>query len=42
MEARIEKNLQLARRALDRIPTQDPQARALLEALLDAQKSRVL
>ncbi len=41
MEARIEKNLDLARKALDRIPTKDPEARALLEALLDAQRSRV-
>ena len=41
MEARIEKNLDLARRALDRIPAKDPEARLLLEALLDAQRSRV-
>ncbi len=41
MEARILKNLDLARKALDRIPTKDPEARGLLEALLDAQRSRV-
>ncbi len=41
MEARIEKNLDLARKALDRIPSKDPEARALLEAMLDAQRSRV-
>lgn len=41
MEARIQKNLDLARKALDRIPSKDPLARALLDALLDAQRSRV-
>ncbi len=41
MEARIEKNLDLARKALDRISAQDSEARALLDALLDAQRSRV-
>ena len=41
MEARIEKSLDLARRALDRIPAKDADARALLETLLDAQRSRV-
>ena len=41
LEARIEKNLALARKALDRLPVKDPEARALLEALLDAQRSRV-
>ena len=41
MEARIEKNLDLARKALDRIPSKDPDAHALLEALLDAQRSRI-
>jgi len=41
MEARIQKNLQLAREALYRTPSKDSQARALLETLLDAQKSRV-
>jgi geranylgeranyl pyrophosphate synthase len=41
MEARIEENLTLARRALDRLPTRDPSARAVLEALLDAQRIRV-
>ena len=41
VEARIEKNLGLARRALERLPSGDLGARALLEALLDAQRSRV-
>ncbi len=41
MEARIEKNLDLARKALARIPAKDSEARAFLEALLDAQRSRV-
>ena len=41
MEARIDKNLELARKALDRLPGEDPEARALLEALLDAQRSRI-
>lgn len=41
MQARIEKNLDLAGRALGRIPSKDPGARALLETLLDAQRSRV-
>ena len=41
MEARIEKNLDLARKALDRLPAKDSEARALLEALLDVQRSRV-
>ncbi|HLE54218.1 MAG TPA: polyprenyl synthetase family protein [Thermoplasmata archaeon] len=41
MQARIEKNLLLARKALYRIPSKDAQARAFFEALLDAQKSRV-
>lgn len=41
MEARIEKNLDLARKSLDRIPAKDPEARTLLDALLDAQRSRV-
>lgn len=41
MEMRIEKNLDLARKALDRLPAKDPEARALLEVLLDAQRSRV-
>lgn len=40
MEARIEENLRLARSALDRIPARDPEARAFLDALLDAQRSR--
>jgi geranylgeranyl pyrophosphate synthase len=41
MEARIEKNLDIARKALDRLPSKDPEARALLDALLDAQRFRV-
>ncbi len=41
VEARIEKSLDLARKALDRIPSQDPEARVLLEGLLEAQRSRV-
>jgi geranylgeranyl pyrophosphate synthase len=41
MEARIEKNLSLARGALDRIPVRDPEARAVLDALLEAQRIRV-
>ncbi len=41
MQVRIEKNLRLARKALYRIASKDPQARAFFEALLDAQKSRV-
>ncbi len=41
MQARIETNILLARRALDRIPSRDPQARAVLESLLDAQRVRV-
>ncbi len=41
MQARIEKNLDLAREALARIPAKDAEARGLLEALLDAQRSRV-
>ncbi len=41
MQARIQKNLQLARKALYRIPSKDPVARAFFEALLDAQASRV-
>lgn len=40
-EARIEDNLLLARASLDRIPTRDPEARALLDALLEAQRTRV-
>ncbi len=41
MESRIEKNLDLAHGALERIPVQDSEARDLLEALLEAQRSRV-
>src|SRR5467141_3708106 len=38
MEARIADHLVEARRALDRLPKKDPEARTLLEALLDAQR----
>ena len=41
MEARIADHLVEARRALDRLPKKDPEARQLLEALLDAQRTRV-
>src|SRR5438309_522098 len=41
MEKRIAANLLEARRALDRLPRKDPDARELLEALLDAQRNRV-
>jgi geranylgeranyl pyrophosphate synthase len=41
MEERIEKNLDLARKAVNRIPSRDSEARSLLDALLDAQRSRV-
>ncbi|MGI0148909.1 MAG: polyprenyl synthetase family protein [Thermoplasmata archaeon] len=41
MERRIEANLAAARKALDRLPSKDPDARALLEVLLDAQRARV-
>jgi geranylgeranyl pyrophosphate synthase len=41
VESRIERNLDLARKALDRIPAKDSEARALLEALLEAQRSRI-
>jgi len=41
MEARISENLRLAREALDRIPPLDSAARDLLDALLDAQRTRV-
>jgi geranylgeranyl pyrophosphate synthase len=40
-QARIDENLRAAREALDRISSRDPEARALLESLLDAQRSRV-
>ena len=41
MERRIEANLAAARKALDRLPRKDPEARQVLEALLDAQRARV-
>ncbi len=41
MEKRIAANVLEARRALDRLPRNDPEARELLEALLDAQRNRV-
>lgn len=41
MERRIEANLAAARKALDRLPRKDPEAREVLAALLDAQRARV-
>src|SRR5439155_13542543 len=41
MEGRIADHLAEARRALDRLPRKDPEARKLLEELLDAQRTRV-
>lgn len=41
VEKRIAFHLVEARRALDRLPTKDPDARALLEAMVDGQRSRV-
>ena len=41
MERRIEANLAAAKRALNRLPNKDPDARLLLESLLDAQRARV-
>src|SRR5881409_2976885 len=41
MEGRIADHLVEARRALDRLPSKDPEARQLLAALLDAQRTRV-
>src|SRR5213592_4634683 len=41
METRIAANVLEARRALDRLPRRDPDARELLEALLDGQRNRV-
>ncbi|MCI4371404.1 MAG: polyprenyl synthetase family protein [Thermoplasmata archaeon] len=41
MERRIEANLAEARRQLARFGSKDPEARTLLEALLEAQRSRV-
>ncbi len=41
MEARIEENLQFGKAALARIPPRDAEAKALLEALIEAQRTRV-
>ena len=41
MDSRIADHLVAAQRALERLPSKDPEARRLLEALLDAQRSRV-
>jgi hypothetical protein len=41
MERRIEANLAAARKALDRLPRKDPEAREVLEVLVDAQRARV-
>lgn len=41
MERRIEANLAAAKQALNRLPNKDPDARLLLESLLDAQRARV-
>ena len=41
IESRISFHLTEAKRALDRLPTKDPDARALLDALLEAQRSRL-
>jgi len=41
IESRIAEHLVEARRALDRLSPKDPEARKVLEALLDAQRSRV-
>lgn len=40
MEGRIAENLRVAKAALDRIPSRDPEARAFLDALLGAQRTR--
>ncbi len=40
-EKRIADHIEAAKRDLDRLPLKDPEARSLLEALLDAQHSRV-
>ena len=40
MEERIDENGRLARAALARIPSRDPEARRLLETLVDAQRTR--
>ncbi len=41
MEKRIAAHVLEAQRALDRLPRKDPDARELLEALLDAQRNRI-
>jgi geranylgeranyl pyrophosphate synthase len=41
IERRIDANLAAARKALDRLPTKDPESRTVLEALLDAQRARI-
>jgi len=41
VQRRIETDLDAARRALARLPAKDPEGRAVLEALLDAQRGRV-
>lgn len=41
VENRIAFHLNEAKRALDRLPTKDPDARALLEAMVEAQRSRI-
>ncbi|HEX9340150.1 MAG TPA: polyprenyl synthetase family protein [Thermoplasmata archaeon] len=40
-EERIAEHIAAAKRDLDRLPSKDPEARALLQALLEAQRSRV-
>ncbi|HYU07631.1 MAG TPA: hypothetical protein VEM77_10715, partial [Thermoplasmata archaeon] len=39
-EKRIADHIEAAKRDLDRVPSKDPEARSLLEALLSAQRSR--
>jgi len=41
MESRIDANLTAAKQALSRLSAKDPEARSLLEALLDVQRVRV-
>ena len=41
MERRIGENLRLAQDSFDRIPSRDPEAKGLLNALLEAQRTRV-
>jgi geranylgeranyl pyrophosphate synthase len=40
LERRIEVNLAAARKALDRLPSKDPEARRILETLVEAQRER--